>query len=110
MSNLKNFGRSIADNRERFGDVTKASVASQSDESGEFSAEHLRTPTPTREFLQDIGFYTSTSGESLYVDEENKSTTRSSNFASQQTLFSSKRLFRQKYLSYDVFYNNFVLC
>jgi len=91
VSNLKNFGRSIADNRERFGDVTKASVASQSDESGEFSAEHLRTPTPTREFLQDIGFYTSTSGESLYVDEENKSTTRSSNFASQQTLFSSKR-------------------
>ena len=70
----------------------KANVTSPSDESGEFSTEHLRTPTPTREFLQDIGFYTSTSGESLYVGDEDKSATaaaKSSNYASQQTLFSS---------------------
>jgi len=93
VSNLKNLGRSTTENKENFGDFTKTTVTSQSDESGEFSTEHLRTPTPTREFLQDIGFYSSTSGESLYFDE-NKSTdptSKCSNFTSQQTLGSSKR-------------------
>ena len=95
VSNLKNLGRSTTENKENFGDFMKTTVTSQSDESGEFSTEHLRTPTPTREFLQDIGFYSSTSGESLYFDE-NKSTdptSKCSNFTSQQTLGSSKRLF-----------------